>query len=541
MSVPEGTDGDLQAVKRAIDTLVRTERMVRTYPVGNQLSQNLLADLLGKLPGVLPLDLRVARDQLIWNDVPLLEADRDRSDIAGRLYKDGVRILRLGAQIDAAELERFIVSLATPLHPDDLSEDYVTRLWEADLPNVRVVAIDPYLDLDVPDEVLEGKYVPTAEVEDVGPPRERDETELDIPPPPEEAFRIPEEDAERIAQEIERATTTPPWSTFMIALFDLMGDENKADRLEDLVSLLEATFQRTLRDGQIEVATELLLRIRADVPAVADQAVREALFRMGHAERLQPLHEALENGACDPEAAERVFVLLGEWIPESPCSLLTAAKHDRSRRFYADVLAKIGQPAFEPVLQHIHTAADATKPYFVRVLGKLRDESAIEPLTSLTRSANPALRREALRGLAAMQRNRSEPQLTRAALSDPDASVRLVALKCLASLRSELDPAPLIARVSSSEARTLAGEELDLLYLTIGATNRPEALQFLSERMRPGWLRGRSDVRTWTRAARALASMRLPEARQALETGARSGKKELAEICASALQQASAT
>ena len=528
-------------MKGAIDTLVRTERMVRTYPVGNQLSQNLLADLLSKLPEVLPLDLRVARDQLIWNDAPLLEANKDRSDIAGRLYKDGVRILRLGAQIDAGELERFILSLATPLHPDDLSEDYVTRLWEADLPNVRIVAIDPYLDLDVPDEVLEGKDVPTAEVEDIAAVPTDEGAELDIPPPPEEAFRISHEDGERIAQEIERVTTTPPWSTFMIALFDLMGDESKADRLEDLVSLLEATFQRTLRDGQVDVATELLLRIRADVPSVADQAVREALFRMGHADRLQPLHEALEGGSCDLEAAERVFVLLGEWIPETPCSLLTASTLDRSRRFYADVLAKIGEVAFEPVLQHIHSTADATKPHFVRVLGKLSDERAIEPLTSLTRSAHPALRREALRGLASMQRNGAEPQLIRAALSDADSSVRLVALKCLVSLRSELDPAPLIARASSGEARALADEEIDLIYLTIGATNRPEALEFLSERMRPGWLRGRSDSRTWARAARALASMRVPEARQALEAGTRSGKKELAEICASALGKASTT
>ena len=175
------------------------------------------------------------------------------------------------------------------------------------------------------------------------------------------------------------------------------------------------------------------------------------------------------------------------------------------------------------------------------MLGKLSDERAIEPLTSLTRSAHPALRREALRGLASMQRNGAEPQLIRAALSDADSSVRLVALKCLVSLRSELDPAPLIARASSGEARALADEEIDLIYLTIGATNRPEALEFLSERMRPGWLRGRSDSRTWARAARALASMRVPEARQALEAGTRSGKKELAEICASALGKASTT
>jgi hypothetical protein len=536
MSGSEGAEVDVRAVKSAIGALVRTERTVRTYPIGNQLSQNALHDLLPKLVSVLPLDLSVRRDQLVWNDVPLLDADRDRSDLSGRLYNDGVRILRLGSQIDAQELERFVVALSTPIHPDDLSEDYVTRLWEADLPNVRVVAIDPYPDLDVPDEVLEGKHVPSAEVEDIGPLPGR-EDELEIPLPPDEAFQIGPKDAERVAQEIEHTRANPPWSIFMIALFDTLRDQTKAERIEKLVSLLEATFHRTVREGRLEIASELLLRIRTQVPNRAAQEVREALFRMGHPDRLQPLQEALENEACEPEAAERVFVLLGEWVPELPCALLAASRTERLSRFYAGVLAKIGDPVLEPVIQHIHTAAEPTQPYFARVLRELRDPRAIGTLISLSQSGAPALRKEALRGLAYMPEEPAKAALARAALEDGDSGARIVALKCLTGMQDALESDQLIARLSSSEARALPDEEIDLLYLTLGQTNQPEALRFLSERLRPGWLRGRSDRRTWTRAARALARMSLAEARQELETGARSGKEELVEICARALRQ----
>ena len=179
MSVSDDATADIQAVKRAINTLARTER-IGAHLSGRQSAQPepCCASCGPELADIVPVDLQVRRDQLVWNDVPLLDAKEDRSDIAGRLYADGVRILRLTSDIGSDELERFIVALSAPIHPDDLSEDYVTRLWEAELPNVRVVSIDPYPDLDVPDEVLEGKFVPTPEIEDVGPLPEGSEEEL---------------------------------------------------------------------------------------------------------------------------------------------------------------------------------------------------------------------------------------------------------------------------------------------------------------------------------------------------------------------------
>lgn len=535
MSIAE-VESQLRAVKRAIGTLARTERMVRTYPVGNELSQNLLRELLAELGEVLPLDLAVRRDQLFWNDVPLLDGEQDRSDVAGRLYKDGVRTLRFSAGMGAEELERLIVSLATPIHPDDLSEDYVTRLWEAELPSIRVVAVDPYPDLDVPDEVLEGKFIPTAEIEDVGPLTEAEAT-VELPPLPEEAFRIAPEEAARIAREIEQAASCPPWSEFMIALFELLRGETRSDRIDELVALLEATMQRTLRDGRVDVASELLLRIGSEVHPRADQAVREALFRMGRLDRLQPLHDALEAGSCDAEGAERVFVLLGAWVPEALCSLLDAAGSERTRRFYADVLTKVGHVALDPVLRHVRTAQEKTRLHLVRVLGKLRDPRAAELLRSLARGGTAELRREAVRALASGHPSEASTELARAALGDPEAGVRLVALKCLASLGGQLELEPLLARVSSSEARALSDEELDLLYLAIGATNRREALAYLSARLRPGWIPRRSEAPAWRRAAGALARMRLEEANAVLEELAQSGRRELAEICAAALER----
>ena len=527
---------DLAAVKRVISALVRTERTVRTYPISNQLSQGALQDLLPKLTQVLPLDLQVRRDQLVWNDTALLEAERDRSDLPGRLYNDGVRILRLGQGIDVDELSRFVTALATTIHPDDLSEDYVTLLWRAELPNVRVVAIDPYLDIDIPKEVLEGKEVPTEEIEGLEPLTEEGDRETEVPAAPVEAFRIGPSDRDRVLREVDHASENPPWSSFIGAVLDLLQNEANGDRITKLVSLLEATFQRALRDGQVDVVSELLLRIREHIPAKAVQSVREALSRMGHPDRLRSLHEALESESCEREAAERVFLLLGEWVPEAPCAFLAAAQTERSRRFYVEVLSKIGDAVLEPVLQHIQTADEVIKPTFARVLWRLRDPRATAALISLSQGGSLALRKEALRGLARMPPAKTGRALVRGALEDEDRSVRFVALKCLAGLSAGLDCCQLIERLTSSEARALPSEELDLLYEALARTDREEAVHFLGERLRPAWLPGRSALEAWTRAARALGSMEIAEARQALEARARIGKGKLAEICAKVLE-----
>ena len=262
--------------------------------------------------------------------------------------------------------------------------------------------------------------------------------------------------------------------------------------------------------------------------------MRAAMARMGHPDRLLPLHEALESGACDRDAAERVLVLLGDRVPEAPCALLGLAKGERVQRFYVDVLVKLGPVAVEPVLQHLQTAHPEVQLHFARVLSQLRDPRASGALIALSRSGAPDLRKEALRGLVATGDGQARAVLLRSAVDDVDASVRIVALRCLGHARATLDCGKLIERLR--DAASLSAEERELLYAAISSSDRPESAEFLEGLLSSRWLRGRSDLETWRLAAGALAKMTLPAAHAALEAGARSRTRDLARVCREVLE-----
>ena len=204
-----------EAIAEAVRWLFRTVRTLRSYPIDNEMSRRALGELPRGSGKSFPSrwswalksfggKLRLSRTTGAHS--PPLIAD---------LYRDGIRRIRLEPGLAEDELSRFLLALASPLDPSDLTEDYVTRLWEADVPHVRIFAVDPYLDVDTPADVLEGKVPPGSHAEEVAP-----DPELKIPPPPELAFRIAPEDEARIAQETEQAATSRPWNAFVDALFD---------------------------------------------------------------------------------------------------------------------------------------------------------------------------------------------------------------------------------------------------------------------------------------------------------------------------------
>ena len=144
-------------VAEALGWFFRTVQTLRTYPIDNEISRRSLAELGPRFAQVLPLTLSVLPEGLTWEQTPLLDERGSVPPIVGSLFKHGVRRIRIDAGLETDELLRLLLALARPLDPEDLSEDYVTRLWEADLPHVHISAIDPYLDVEVAGDVLEGK------------------------------------------------------------------------------------------------------------------------------------------------------------------------------------------------------------------------------------------------------------------------------------------------------------------------------------------------------------------------------------------------
>lgn len=526
-------------VARAIRALLRAERTLRTYPADNDLSRGALRDLAAQLVPALPVDLDVRADRFLSQGEIVVESDADRTDLPQRLYRDGVRVVRLGTGLEPEELERLIIAIATPIHPDDLSEDYVTRIWEAELAHVRVAAIDPYIDPDLPEDVLEGKERPEESlVELTG--LEANEDDLHVPPPPEDAFHLTAVEQETVREQIEAAAGEPPWERFTRALLDVLGDSETAEYAGQVVELLETTFQRAIDCGDVAIGALVLEGLQNHEVEVAQRSIRLALDRLAKPERLIGLHGAIEGRGEEAELIRNLWLKIGPAAGPVLCSFLQRSGSRRIQRFYVETLVALGEPALAPAAQELGRAAPDIRVLCAQVLGGLRDPRAVGPLIGVLDAPEVGVRREAVRALGRIGGDRALERLLEIALLDTDASTRIVALRGLGSARSLLDGVEILNRIRSSGFTELADEEKDLLYRALGAAGggTQGVVAFLRKGIEKSWLRARGTPRTWTRAASALALIASPDALEALERGSRSRHRELAEICRSSLEDA---
>jgi hypothetical protein len=524
------SESDLGSAAQAIRSLLRAAHVLRTYPETNQLCQRAIEDLEPDLVPVLPLEIELDESQVWWRGTPLFQAEDLRSTLLRDLHRDGIRLIRIREGIEREELKRFVTALGSPVDPNDTNEDYVTRLWESELPHVGVTAINPYLELELPDEILEGKIRPTAEAQDVPAAR------IEVPPPPDDAFQTTEADREYIEEEVAQVCQRTPWENFLEALTEVCRCETQSERRSKLSTLLEIVFQRLLDDSQLEVATELIRKVR-ELPADAATVFREALQRMANRDRLAPLHAAVEVMSCDLEQTERLLLSLGSATADPICRFLIGSTSDQARRFYCRVLEKLGSEAVPLIVEHARNCDPGLALYFIRLLGRTRDPAAVGSLLDALDSSDRKLRREAVHSLTMIEEAKVSRTLLGIALEDADPGCRTVALRGLSHSRHRADAARLLSHIRSRRFSSLSDEEKDLVLLALGAAATDAVIPDLLGMLKPSWIPGRNRPREWRRAAAALGKVESPAAREALEKLSRSRRRPLAEACSAALSE----
>ena len=525
----------VEAIAEAVRWLFRTVRTLRSYPIDNEMSLRALSELTPRLRQVLPFSLELGPQALRWEDTSLKDDRGAFPPLIADLYRDGIRRIRLELGLEEDELRRLLLALASPLDPTDLTEDYVTRLWESDVPNVRIFAVDPYLDKDkdTPAEVLEGNVPPVSHAEEVAPP-----PELQIPPPPESAFQIAPEDEARIAQEMKRAATSRPWDAFVDALFDSVISPTHAEQSENLVEVFEAYFYRLVREHQVDVAARVLERLRSPSSSAAASLFGPSVARIAQADRLVGLHESLEARTSSAKDAVSLLVLLGLDSLDAVCTFLEQTTSERLRRLYADVLLRIGGPAIPRVIERFRNASGDARRTYARALGGLEGEAVVTALLDARSEPDPAIRREVVRALATQHDARAGGALLQIALEDAEPESRIIALRGLEGTRTQRNYQDLLRRIQSRQYRFLPTEEKDLLFRALGTIGDNDVVPLLQKILRHSWIPGRTQRDDWPRAASGLARLGTPSALDVLEAGSGHRHRELASICANALRTA---
>ncbi len=526
-------------VAEALRWFFRAVQTLRTYPIDNEISRRALTELGPRFAAVLPLTLNVRAEGLEWEQTPLLDERGAVPPLVGSLFKHGVRRIKLDASPDTDELLRLLLALARPLDPEDLSEDYVTRLWEADLPHVHISAIDPYLDAEVTGDVLEGKQPPMAapEADDSDAAGDSD-AESQIPPPPDQAFQIRAEDGARVAEEIQGTADVTRWLAFVDAAFDAAATQTGEHRGTELVEILEAYFHLLVRERQLGVATTLVDRMKSAASTGAAALFGPTLERLAQPDRLGALHEGLEAKSCDPRDVRSLLVHLGPHSVAAACRFLEQSAAERTRRLYAETLAEIGDLAVPLVVKQFRQSSGEARRVYAFALGALRGEGVVSALLDALADPHQAVRHEVVRALAAQPETKAIDALIRIALEDADAGCRIIALRGLGNARTRLDYRKLLERIESRHYGSLTPEEQDLLFLTLGAVGGEDVVPALRKILEPTWVPGRQRRDDWPRAASALARIRTQSAVSVLEEFGRSRQQDLAEVCTNALRTA---
>jgi len=531
MAATQGVDGGALA-QEAVRALLRAVQTLRTYPADNTVSLRALQDLEPKLGAAGTLHLELGSQGALLEGAPLDESTSDRAGILAALFRDGVRRLEIRPGMDHAEILRVVAALSQPIAPDNLSEDYVTRLWEARAAHVTVAAVDPYLDLDSGEDVLEGKQTP--DLEEVTAPDERYEN---LPPPPKEAFRVSEADHLRIAQEVKQLRETAPWGSFIDALFATLRSPVGLARAKEMVPLVEASFHRCLSTGRLRLAIRVLDELHGAVPSAVVPLLREAVKRMASLERLTSLHEALETGTCPLDQAAKLLERLGPPALPALGALVVSAASEPVRKLYAERLIAQG-PAALPILHNVlERAGPELRPAVVWMLGRIRSAEATGMLLGILDRADASLRREAVRSLARQGDPRASARTLAVALEDADPTCRVIALRGFAQAADGAACEQLMARVQAAGFRGLPDEEKDLLFAALGRAGDDDLLPFLKRKLRPPSLWRRPAPGRWKRAAAALAGLGTTRARALLEELGSQRDERLASICVEALRQ----
>jgi hypothetical protein len=236
-----------------------------------------------------------------------------------------------------------------------------------------------------------------------------------------EAFPVSEEDQRRVAFD---------------ALADYLRVEGELDRLGEVLGVWVGETCETLRRGD-EAHLGYLVGAAKATFAQEGEAEKHALVdaSMRRALSEDMLSELVSVGdeEAGGESAVRLLQPFGEVAVDRLFDELARERDRGKRALFLRILAQVARGHYRRVAERLSDSRWYVARNAVTVLHRTGDPAAVPLLVEATHHREPAVRREAIKGLIALAGPSSLPELLLMA-SDPDQSVRLTLIASVGSL-----------------------------------------------------------------------------------------------------------
>jgi len=557
-----------------MSTFVKTVKAYRLYPAENPSLAEFQGQLLRKFQSFLKkyhsFVFQIGEYEFSFRERILYENKDLKTSLAFRLYKDGLRELRFMEGLEAWEVQGLIDILKRIEHINQLEDDGVTMMWEADFAHISFLATDPFLEetpITIPENVEEFRkrliFEPLAHQVDqdyrVREGEEEDEEAMgvdEIPdkilygragsPPPSAAtyqgvYSLTPEELERLKKEVE--AETDPTSVFNVIdiLFEILALEKELEPYQDAVKVLTKLLDALLTVGEFQKASDLLTRMNIilNTYQLKDwqvKLIQQLIESAGEPQRIERIGKILEKGMRLEEVNSYLVLLKPNSI--SPLiNVLGELSNSRARRMLCDALCEIGKDNIEMISPFINDHRWYVVRNITYILARIGKEQSLPYIQKALKHTEIRVKREAIQALGIIGGSKAFGLLVQG-LADGDVRIRSMAALNLAKVGKKASLPYLLEVVQSKEFPKKEQAEIKAFFDAIGMAGSNEANKVLEKLLeKRSWFGDGKWAEIRQGAASALALIGTPEAKSILQSGIDSEDSRIRQACMQAKER----
>ena len=571
---PDGPDGNPlpmhpQLLEEVLRTLTKAFRATQMYlpnnPVYQRAVENLRTAFKPMWEEVDEVNLVIHETELVWEGQTVYANAGKGDNIAWLFFKDGIRSLLLKSGVEAEELVPLleVINKARTL-PTDAEDDLLTLLWEYDFQYLQYQFVE-VLQEGVQQVTASGGtpgLVSSAAPDDVV--AQRDARQQAVKEEADDAvnksqvvrledfdstlYFLDEAEVAYLKEQIGREYSQDLRANAMGTLYDLFETQTEHVVREEILTILESFPPYLMAAGDLRAVAEMLREAKVLVLRARnlDTPHRDRLDQfaavLSEPAVVEEMLQALEEAVTPPPEADlaELFRELRGTALEPVLAWLPKISKEQVRQMLERVVTRLAESFPADVHKILGTPESEALPGAVALAGRLKMQSAVAGLGLTLQHADPAIRLAAAQGLGGIGSPGALQTLERG-LGDSDREVRLVVVRVMAEKAYKGALKAVEALVLGKNVESIDLTERQAFFEAYARIAAAAALAPLSEiaGAKGGLFKKNFAPETRACAVMALARIKGPEARAAIEKAAQDKEVVVRNAVARALREVS--
>lgn len=503
-----------RAAQEVFSKLTRGIKQILLYRHNKERYGEYMLDTLTALQGWCKaygaLNVRVGPTSYEFKGITVYEDDSRENNLCYPFYAHGVRLLIFNQGLTMEEFLRFLeLTFSASDAGARRSEDFVTRLWKAQLQSIQYVVVEGFKvveDEDVEQVQLEVDKVVAylyrqlqSNTDDVARFARVDVADLELKLTNVDQIRsalvsgitASAADKERLGKALQDEEQHRILPKMVIILFQLLelatDDKNYEDVAEAFVQLLDAMLLAERYDviGQIldRFAQTLKKPLKPNVMPLVKSCQERFLLRMGEQQRLLQISHLFNAGPLkDPVNVLKYLRTLNQEALPPLLDALERIEIAANRRFLADAVVDMARPRVDLVAHRLHHPSSNVVKDMLYILDRIDPPNKLDLMAMLLEHQNLVLRLETVHTLGRNPSDRTLPYIIKC-IKGPDAQLRTAAARVIQNFEPDRAATELLHQVSLPDFPKREKNEQRAFLASIAQVDHPRCQQFIQNIM----------------------------------------------------------